>query len=369
MKVLNIVKYYYPSLGGMETYVRQLCSGIRKNGIESSVITINNIARIKTVWEIIDQVPLRRVACQLRLFSQPVSLSFGYEVRDLISESDLVHLHCPFPNAERLSNSFASKPLVVTWCADPANTRWKKLFFLSRPSLIRVLEMARKIILIGPNLLEHSPTLQPYQHKCDVIPLACPQIKGAETATRTLTTGRVTVLFVGKLRKYKGVEYLIRALPHLPEVLLRVVGDGEEAGNLRQLTNELRIESRVTFLANVPNEGLLDEYKNANIFVLPSIDASEAFGIVQAEAMSYGLPVINTNLPSSVPFVSLDGVTGITVPPREPLALAAAIKKLCDDPSFYENCSLNSIQRSKLFSEQNMIEKYARVYRECILES
>jgi len=368
LKVLNIVKYYYPSVGGMETYVRQLCGGICKHGIEPSVITINNMVRIKTAWERIDQVPVRRVACQLRLFSQPVSLSFGREMRHLISETDLVHVHSPFPNAEMLSNSFASKPLVVTWCADPANTRWKKLFPLFRSALIRVLERARKIILIGPNLLEHSPTLQPYQHKCDVIPLAYSHAKGAETIStvRKLNPASSTILFVGRLRKYKGVEYLMRAMPHLPEVLLRIVGNGEEMSNLRQLTNKLGIDSRVAFLANVPNENLPDEYKNANLFVLPSIDASEAFGVVQAEAMSYGLPVINTKLPTSVPFVSLNEVTGITVPPRSPLALAAAIKRLCVEPIFYENCSRNALQRAKLFSEENMIEKYTKVYKECI---
>jgi rhamnosyl/mannosyltransferase len=352
----------------MQTYVRQLCSGIRRHGIEPSVLAINNIARIKTSWERIDQVQVRRVACQLKLFSQPISLSFGQAMRQLISETDLIHLHCPFPNAEMLSNSFASKPLVVTWCADPANTRWRKLFPLFRPPLIRVLEMAHKIILIGPNILEHSPTLQPYQHKCDVIPLAYSHFNGAETISivRKLNPASPIILFVGNLRKYKGVEYLIRALPRLPEVLLRIVGSGEEVSNLKQLASKLGIESRVSFLANVPNEHLPDEYKNADLFVLPSIDASEGFGIVQAEAMSYGLPVINTNLPSSVPFVSLNGVTGITIPPRDPVSLAAAIKRLCDEPIFYENCSRNALQRAKLFSEENMIEKYTEVYKECV---
>lgn len=368
MKVLNIIKYYYPSVGGTETYVRQLCSGMRNRGIESSIITINNIPRIETTREIIDQVPVLRVACQLRLFSQPVSLSFGHAMKDLISETDLVHLHCPFPNAEMLSNSFTSKPLVVTWCVDPVNTRWRKLFPLFRPAMIRVLEMARKIILIGPNLLEHSPTLQPYQHKCDVIPLAYSHVKGTETIStvRKLNQAGPTILFVGKLRKYKGVEYLIRAVQHLPEVQLRVVGNGEELSNLRQLTKKLGIDSRVTFLVDVPNEHLPDEYKNADLFVLPSIDASEAFAIVQAEAMSYGLPVINTDLPSSVPFVSLNGVTGITVPPSDPVALAVAIKRLCDEPVFYEHCSRNALQRAKLFTEESMIEKYVEVYRECV---
>lgn len=367
MKVLNIVKYYHPSVGGMETYVWQLCNGMPGHGIEPSVLTFNHVARIKTSWEKIDEIPVRRVTCQFRLFSQPVSSSFGSEMRRLISETDLVHLHSPFPNAEMLYK-YITKPLVVTWCVDPANTRWAKLFLFFRPSLIRVLEMARKIVLIGPNLLEHSPTLQPYKQKCDVIPLAYSPVKETEPIStgRKFNQKRSTILFVGKLRKYKGVEFLIRAMQYLPDVRLRIVGSGEESGNLKRLTSKLGIDSRVTFLGNVPNEHIPFEYKNADIFVLPSIDGSEAFGIVQAEAMSYGLPVINTDLPSSVPFVSLNEVTGITVSPCDTAALASAIRKLYDDPVFYEKCSHNALQRAKLFTEENMIEKYADVYRKCI---
>ena len=113
MKVLNIVKYYYPSVGGMETYVRQLCSGIPKHGIEPSILTLNHIARIKTAWERVDEIPVRRVACQFRLFSQPVSLSFGAEMRYLISETNLVHLHYPFPNAEMLYIFPSRKALLI----------------------------------------------------------------------------------------------------------------------------------------------------------------------------------------------------------------------------------------------------------------
>jgi glycosyltransferase involved in cell wall biosynthesis len=351
----------------METYVRQLCSGIPKYGIEPSILTFNDIARVKTAWEKVDEIPVRRVACQFKLFSQPISLSFGADMTSLMSETDLVHLHSPFPNAEML-HKYIFKPLVVTWCADPMNTRWEKIFPLFRPFLIHVLEMAHKIVLIGPNLLEHSPTLQPYRQKCDVIPLAHSNADGSGTVSRVrkLNQARPTILFVGKLRKYKGVKYLIHALKHLPEALLRVVGNGEELKDLRKITDRLGVESRVTFLVDVPNEHLPEEYTNADIFVLPSINASEAFGIVQAEAMSYGLPVINTTLPSSVPIVSLNGVTGLTVPPRDPVALASAIKRLCAEPLFYENCSLNARERAKLFTEENMIEKYAAVYRECV---
>lgn len=367
MKILHIVKYYYPSLGGTETYVRQLCNGMPKYGIEPSVLTFNHIVRIKTAWEKVDDVPVRRVACPAKLFSQPVSSSFKKEMRKLIPQTDLVHLHSPFPNAEMLHH-YISKPLIVTWCADPANTRWRRLFPLFRPALIRILEKAQKIILIGPRSLAHSPTLQHYRHKCAVIPLAYSGVQKSElqAAARKMCGPNPTILFVGRHRKYKGVKYLIRALKHLPAARLRVVGNGEELNNLRRLTSQLGLDSQITFLTDVPNDRLAVEYKNADIFVLPSIDASEAFGIVQAEALAYGLPVINTDLPSNVPFVSLDGVTGTTIPPRDPDALASAIRKLSDDSAFYEKCSQNARERARLFTEEALLERYAEVYRNAL---
>lgn len=363
MKVLNIVKYYHPSTGGMETYVRQLSRGLGGRGIEASVLTIDHLASRRTVEDQVDGVAVRRIACQVKLMSQPVSWTFGREVKRLVAETDLVHLHCPFPNAEILGNSFATKPLIITWCADPANTRWKKVFPLFRPHVVRVLAMARRIALIGPSLLENSPTLLPFKDKCEVIPLAYSARNEVKAVARRLGGNGVTILFVGKLRKYKGVEYLLRSAASLPEVKLRIVGDGEERTRLEQLSEKLGIRTRTTFLGNISAEGLDVEYREAGLFVLPSIDASEAFGIVQAEAMSFGLPVINTNLASSVPFVSLDGVSGLTVPPCDPAALTAAIQRLGTDAGFYERCSRNALERAKLFSEEKLVESYAEIYR------
>lgn len=138
------------------------------------------------------------------------------------------------------------------------------------------------------------------------------------------------VLFVGRLSYYNGVEYLIEAMQSVNAKLL-IDGDGKSREKLENMTVSLGLEERVKFLGKVSNELLKYCYQICDVFVLPSVEPTEAFGLVQLEAMAYGKPVINTLLPTGVPFVSIDGKTGLTVEPRNSKALADAINKLLSD--------------------------------------
>ena len=101
---------------------------------------------------------------------------------------------------------------------------------------------------------------------------------------------------------------------------------------------------------------------DSDLLVLPPINEAEAFGVVQLEALSYGLPVINTNLRSGVPFVSLNDLTGYTVEPSNSDELKNAIVKVISDTNNYSILSKNAIERSKEFSNEKMVEKYLKVY-------
>ena len=107
---------------------------------------------------------------------------------------------------------------------------------------------------------------------------------------------------------------------------------------------------------------LFDLYNQSDIFVLPSINEAEAFGVVQLEAMATGLPVINTLLRSGVPYVSLDGLSGYTVPPQNVTELKGAIQRIITDPKKYEEMSFNSLERSKLFTREAMSKAYLDLY-------
>ncbi len=155
-----------------------------------------------------------------------------------------------------------------------------------------------------------------------------------------------TVLFVGGLDKahyFKGVEYLIRAIPHIQEPPLTppwqggkmrviIAGKGELAEQYKKLARELGVADRVTFAGSVSGEELVKLYQTAAVTVLPSIDQSESFGIVLAESMACGTPVITSDLPG-VRSVYEDGISGISVPVKDEQALARAISNVLDNPS------------------------------------
>jgi rhamnosyl/mannosyltransferase len=128
----------------------------------------------------------------------------------------------------------------------------------------------------------------------------------------------------------------------------------------------LNIIDKVTFVSDANDKQLSNCYKEADLFVLPSINEAEAFGVVQLEAMANGLPVINTNLESGVPFVSLNDYSGITVEPKDIEGLRHAIEKLINNKELYELYSLNALERVETFSREKMSKAYVEIYQsEC----
>ena len=161
---------------------------------------------------------------------------------------------------------------------------------------------------------------------------------------------------------YKGFTYLIDAMRNVNGRLL-LTGNGPLRTELASQAEQAGIADRVVFLGSVSDEELMDLYQAVDIFALPSIARSEAFGIVQIEAMAAGKPVVNTSLDSGVPFVSLDGVTGITVPPADSASLAGALQKLLEDEDLRRRYGAAARQRAQdTFNMDGMVEKTLDVY-------
>src|SRR5204862_3945310 len=235
----------------------------------------------------------------------------------------------------------------------------------------RVLARCSAIICPSRNYAETSCDLRPFDHLCRVVPfgIATEKFDVADpVAVESLREqyGPRIVLAVGRLVYYKGFEYLIRAMKSVDGRAV-IVGDGPLRDELRNLAIACGVSDRVVFAGEISGKDLISYLHAADVFALPSITRSEAFGIVQLEAMACGKPVINTNLDSGVPSVSLDGITGLTVPPADSEALAAAINKLFDNDdlrSRYGDAGRTRVARE--FTVETMMQRTSDMYSQVL---
>lgn len=366
MKILHLVKYYAPSKGGMESVVKDIVEGIvnSTNRYFFTIYTNTQIVSFKKSIIITNSISVVKELTILFFKSQPLNVRFR-SLKNLLRDSDVIHHHYPYPNLEmallRNKNLLIKKKFIITWHANIKNSRWRWLEFFYNPVIIKLLELADFIVVTSPQLLDNSNILPQFIDKVRIIPLSCDP-KFNNLIPRTFPNNKeFELLFVGKLRKYKGVKFLIEAIVKL-DVKLNIVGDGEEKYNLELLVNKLGIKHKVKFITNADDLTLINMYKKADLFVLPSINEAEAFGVVQLEAMANALPIINTNLKSGVPFVSINNFTGLTVEPAKVIDLELAIKFLLENPDHYNQFSKNCIERYKLFTRDRMIKSYMELY-------
>lgn len=308
----------------METHLYDLAvRQTRKANVK--VIVANDHPRDEQ--SIVDGVHVRRLAEFGRIASVPICPGLLSAIR--LEPVDLVHLHTPNPAAAfAFLASGHPGPLVITHHADTLGRKFLRR--LSDPFVQRAMHRASAIIVTSTRYLKTSEELAPFREKCQVVPLGISS-NGARMTDRSKIDalhskyGTRLIISVGRMVRYKGFEVLIRAMKHVDGHVL-LIGSGPERRSLASLITSESLEERVSMLGRVDD---LNPYlEAASLFVLPSITRAEAFGLVQLEAMAAGLPVVNTNIDSAVPEVSVDGETGITVSPGDATALAQAIELL-----------------------------------------
>jgi rhamnosyl/mannosyltransferase len=174
------------------------------------------------------------------------------------------------------------------------------------------------------------------------------------------------VLFVGRMVPYKGVDILLRALVDTPARAV-LVGDGPQKTAWEQLARDLGVSDRVRFTGEATAVELGALYQACDMFVLPSVTRAEAFGMVQLEAMAAGKPVICTSLPSGVPWVNQDGVTGLVVPPGDVHALRGAIQTLAGSEVLCRQMGARGRSRVLAdFTIARMVDQTTDLYRSLV---
>lgn len=363
MKILQTIKYFEPSKGGMESVAKNLVLGVKIISPKNKITVLCNNhkdSKNNVIEKLLDLTIVRYKSFFYK--SQPISFLFK-GLKKYILGSDIIHHHYPFPTMElallKNVNVLKRKNFIITWHANIQNSRWSWIERFYNPVIDKLLDSAKKIVVTSPQLFEYSSILQKYKDKIEVIPLSFESHNEDVYPKKLSETPQI--LFVGKLRIYKGLKFLIEAVKDL-NVVVNIVGNGELQYELNEIIHKYKLQHKVFLHTNVNDNDLKIFYQKSDLFVLPSINEAEAFGVVQLEALSYGLPVINTKLKSGVPFVSLDNLTGYTVDPSNSTELRNAILKVISDPNNYSVLSKNAINRSKEFSNEKMVEKYMKVY-------
>jgi rhamnosyl/mannosyltransferase len=360
MHILHVYKDYFPILGGIENHIRLLAEAQAALGHEVTVLACAPDRH--TSEEQRNGVHVIRAGRLVTVASMPLSWRQPLILAKL--QPDIAHVHSPYPLGEVANWLWGrARATVITYHSDII--RQRMILCLYGPILRRVLYAADTIIATSSHYLESSPWLRPMRDRCVVVPL------GIDLSRFTMSAryphSPPVLLFVGRLRYYKGLDTLLRAMPHIPQARLIIVGDGPMRNTWQRLAARLELEPRVKFVGEVSDRELPRYYADADLFVLPANARAEAFGTVLLEAMATGLPVISTELGTGTSWVNQDGVTGRIVPPNNPEALAAAIQELLANPG--QLVQMGRAARARVeaeFSLPVMVQRVETVYRQAL---
>jgi len=344
MRVLHIGKFFPPHVGGIERYSADLCTALAARGVATAMLAHAPPGTHRTRHYRADAVDVTLAACHGQLIYAPISPSFSWLIPRLIAEfkPDILHIHTPNTSAflALLLPSARHLPWVLQWHSDvPLDTAKPMLRAVARfyrPWENALLRRARAIVASSAQYRDSSRTLAPWLAKTEVIPLGLPEPTVSAVRGKSIQWPGpgLRLLAVGRLSYYKGFDILLRALAELAQVSLVLIGSGECEKQLKALAQRLEITDRVHFAGHTDDATLAATYANAEAFCLPSIERTEAFGMVLVEAMRAGSPTIASAIPGSgVGYLITNEVSGLLVPPADAKALAQALHRLATEPA------------------------------------
>ena len=368
MRVAHFAKYAFARIGGMERHVGILTRALAARGVDVTVFAYDPSGTAKP--RMVDGVKVEPVPALLHFSSQSLAPALITRARRIARERrfDVVHQHWPDPFAHVAATLVPGRPAqVVSWHSDIV--RQKLLRPIYRAIAPRVL--VRPDALIGATQAhlrsEQMDCFAPPERR-HVIPYsidtspyeATPQVLQTAHALRMRYGGSRLIFALGRHVYYKGFEVLIRAMRNVPAVLL-LGGEGPLTPELRRLAIDLA--ARVEFIGAIPEELLPAYYHACDVFCLPSIAQTEAFGLVQAEAMTCGKPLVNTALGNGVNELAPDGLCALAVRPGDQQELATALCRVLSDSELAARLGAAGRNRVRTaFTVDSMTQKMLDLY-------
>ena len=371
MRVLHLGRFWHGKSGGIERHAALLCKGLAASGVD-----VVNLVAAKNVHSqdfMVNGVRTIEVASFGVALSTAIAPLLPFKALQLHREKpfDIVHLHLPDP----LSHAAAlllpkSVKRVITWHSDII--RQKTALQMYAPFLNRLVNSADAVVAATQahfdSSTQISPSLPLNRRHVIAYGLDYSALRLTERTTalrddlRAQAQGRGMVFALGRHVYYKGFDVLINALEHTSAFLI-LGGDGPLRPQLQQQVSALGLQDRVHFAGLIPEADLAAYFRTCDVFCLPSVEQSEAFGLVQLEAMACAKPVVNTQLNNGVNVVMLDGVTGLTVPVGDAPAMATAIHRLMVDTNLRKQLGGQAQERAYAeFSLAASVQKHVALY-------
>lgn len=366
MKILQLGKFY-PIRGGVEKVMHSLTTGLSQRGIECDMMCAAEKGRSETI-PVNGKANLITCTTVVKYAATMISPSMVFRLRKIAGRYDVIHIHHPDPMAAiALYLSGFKGKVVLHWHSDII--KQKTLLRLYRPLQQWLIRRACAIVGTSPVYLEESPELAGTESRQTVLPIGIDQIMPDTQAAQVLRErfhGKKIVFALGRLIEYKGFRYLIEAARFLDEsYIILIGGEGPLKDSLKRQIESAGLQDKVILEGFISDDRLPAYFGACDLFCLSSVFKTEAFGIVQIEAMSCGKPVVATKIPGSgVSWVNKDGVSGINVPACEPQQLAAAVKAICSDEHRYRTYCHDARKRYEdMFTKDKMIEDCIGIYK------
>lgn len=369
MRILQLGKFY-PIRGGVEKVMYDLMDGLSERAVRCDMMCAESFGKGRVRATEVGSMVLS-YHTWAKVASTTIAPSMIQALRERGRLYDLIHVHHPDPMAAiALRLSGYKGPVVLHWHADIVKS--KPLLSFYRPLQEWLLRRADAVVTTSPSIMAGSDALRPHIAKVKCIPIGIVGMQADPTGAASLRRElghRKMVFSLGRLVPYKGYRHLIAAAALLPDDYVVVIGgEGPLRGELEQRRDAMGLAGKVIFTGRIDDERLPAYFTACDMFCLPSVMKTEAFGIVQIEAMSLGKPVVATILRGSgTAWVNRHNVSGLNVEPGDAGKLAEAILRIGDSDAEARRLGNGAKERFRAeFTLGMMVERCYSLYKDTI---